>query len=102
MKETVPDGGEGEQGYPHRRRHLAAPASGRPHQDALHELAVRRHHRPACPSSPRRAWARESNTRDHRRRDRRRTPPACSTRWAAPPAASRCTWTRASSSTSTT
>ena len=30
--------------YPARRRHLATPASRRPHQDALYELAFRRHH----------------------------------------------------------
>ena len=42
--EGVRRAGEGEQGLSARRRHLAAPAPRGPHQDALHELAVRRHH----------------------------------------------------------
>ncbi|MCK7509633.1 MAG: hypothetical protein MZV70_40045 [Desulfobacterales bacterium] len=58
MKRTVPDA---------RRRRTRSSRIGAgiwlrlhpegPHQDALHELAVRRAPRPACPSSPRRAWA---------------------------------------------
>ena len=39
---AVPEGGEGEQGLPDRRRHLAAHPSRGPRQDALHELAFRR------------------------------------------------------------
>ena len=62
MKKLFLAGGQGEQGLPDRRRHLAAPPSRRPDQDALHELELRRDARPACRSSRRPGLGRESNT----------------------------------------
>ena len=41
-EEALPGRGQEEQGLPDRRRHLAAPSSRGPHQDALHKLALRR------------------------------------------------------------
>ena len=55
--EDVRRAGQGEQGLSARRRHLAAPAPRGPHQDALHELAVRRHHDAHARVHGARAWA---------------------------------------------
>ena len=84
---AVPEGGEGQQGVPDRRRQLAAPASRGPRQDALHELAVRRDDHPH-------AGVHRAGPRPREQPRRRstpssaRTPRACSTRSAAPPAGS--------------
>ena len=84
---AVPRRGKGEQGLPDRRGHLAAHPSRRPHQDALHELALRLDHHPHA-----RVHRAGPRPREQPRRrstpSSARTPSACSTRSAAPPAAS--------------
>ena len=59
---AVPEGSEGEQGLPDRRRHLAAHSSGRSRQDAVHELAVRLDDDPHAGVHAHRAWAARATT----------------------------------------
>ena len=68
--EDVRRAGQGEQGLSARRRHLAAPAPRGSHQDALHELAVRRDHHAHARVHGAGARPREQHG-DHRRGDRR-------------------------------
>ncbi len=68
--EDVRPAGQGEQGLSARRRHLAAPAPRGSHQDALHELAVRRDHHAHARVHRAGTRPREQHG-DHRRGNRR-------------------------------
>ncbi len=62
IAEGVRPAGHRQQGLSARRRHLAAAASRGPHQDALHELAVRRDQTTRMPEFTAPGIGRESNT----------------------------------------